>query len=424
MRNELHIEQSKEMLKHSNQMRLTANNDLEEAKRQLFFLNKKILKIKEEAEERNQMKSAYLANIVHEICTPMNAIRGFAQLLQMSSLTEEDKIKYAQIISQCTDNLLNLVHDLLDISKIEAGQLNIIERPDNLKDLFNELFELFNNNPVGQCKLGLVELKYFIELNHDQYLINVDFIRLRQILINLISNALKFTEKGHVIYGCFLVDTETLCFYVEDTGIGITPEKQTVVFERFKQICDPNSTNKCKGTGLGLSIVKSLVELMNGKVWVESTQGVGSRFYFTLPYKKVIIPKTIIKKAVSYNWSDKNILIVENDDFDISIMNKYLVKSKAKCIYTKDGKSALEYLKSNSSIDLVLLNIHLQDTNGLDLIRKIKKIAQNIPIIAQTDSSVQEDKECVINSGCSDFISKSISKDELLQLIQNQFADN
>jgi CheY-like chemotaxis protein len=385
-------------------------------------LNERLLEDKEKAEEQNRLKSDFLANMVHEIRTPMNAIKGFAELLQTSDLTEEKKVKYAQIICQCTDNLLNLIHDLLDISKIEAGELTIIERPGNLKDLFNELFELFNNL-MGQCESGTAQLKSCIELNQEQYLIDADFIRLRQVLTNLISNALKFTEKGHVLYGCRLINRKTLCFYVEDSGIGITPEKQAIIFERFKQINDLNLTNRCKGTGLGLSIVKSLVGLMNGKVWVESTPGTGSTFYFTLPYKKSTIPKTIFKNSVSYNWSDKNILIVKDDDYDIFLMGKYLGKSKANCIYAKDGKSALECLKSDSSIDLVLLDIQLPGINGFDLARKIKKIAPYLPIIAQTASCTQKDKDRALNCGCNNYISKLINKEDLFQLIQDQFTN-
>jgi signal transduction histidine kinase len=272
---------------------LTMDDDLRETNRQFIVLNEQLLKDKEEAEERDRMKTVFLANMVHEICTPMNAIKGFANLLQDTGLSEEDKVEYAQIICQSADNLLNLVHDLLDVSKIEAGQLTIIERPGNLKDLFNELIELFNT--PGQCRTGIVQIKSCIEFRPEQYIIYSDFTRLRQILINLISNALKFTEKGYVLYGCRLIDPKTLCFYVEDTGIGITPEKQAVIFERFKQINDPNSTNRLQGVGLGLSIVKSLVELLNGNVWVESVQGVGSTFYFTLPYKnaKIVTGKTV-----------------------------------------------------------------------------------------------------------------------------------
>jgi signal transduction histidine kinase len=300
MRNTSLIKRNEEMLKKPNQMYLKVNNDTQEKNMQSLIQNQQLLKDKEKAEERDQQKSAFLANMVHEIRTPIYAIKSFAEFLQAPDLTEENKVKFSQIISQCTDNLLNLVNDLLDISRIEAGQLTIIKSSGNIENLFNELFELFNT-AIVQKEQGIIQLKSCIQLTHRQCQVDSDFLRLRQILINLISNALKFTEKGHVLFGCRLIDYKTLCFYVEDSGIGIAQEKQTVIFERFMQIMDPNSLNRCKGTGLGLSIVKSLVELMNGQVWVESTMGIGTTFYFTLPYIKTASTKAIIKNSVSCN---------------------------------------------------------------------------------------------------------------------------
>ena len=284
MRNESLINQNGYLHK-ANQLYAAVCNDVQKISRQSQLLNKNLLKDQKDTEGKNLTKSTLLANVVHDICTPVNAIKGFADLLLTPDISEENKVKYAQIIRQSADNLLDLVYDLLDVSKIEAGELSIVNRPGNLKDLFNELFELFNN-PMLRQRSGQVQLKPYIELTQGQCLIDTDFIRLRQILVNLISNALKFTEKGHVIYGCCLIDPDTLCFSVEDTGIGIAPEKLGLIFDQFYQLNDPGSTNKCKGTGLGLSIVKSLVGLMDGELWVDSTKGIGSTFYFTLPFKK------------------------------------------------------------------------------------------------------------------------------------------
>jgi len=266
---------------------ITECEDTQETNRQILFLNNQTGEGKEKAEKRNFIQTEFFSNMVHEIRTPINAIKSFAGLLQTPGLQLNDMVEYTQLINQCADNLLNLVNDLLDVSKIEAGQLTITERPGNLKDLFDELFELFNTQ-TGQYKPDNVRLKSNIELTHEQYLINTDFIKLRQILVNLISNALKFTINGHVLMGCCLINKKTLLFYIEDTGIGIQPEMQSAIFERYKQINDPYTANRCKGTGLGLSIVKSLVELLKGEVWVESELGAGSTFYFTLPYRKAV----------------------------------------------------------------------------------------------------------------------------------------
>lgn len=404
----------------SNFVNINMNKNYVELSKQVVILNELLQKEKEKANEKDKIKTAFLANMAHDIRTPINAIRGFADLLLDNELKEENKLKYIQIICQCSDKLLNLVNDLLDISKIEAGQLTIIERSGNIKDLFNELFELFSN-PNSQERTGNVALEYFIELNPEQCQIDADFLRLRQVLINLIGNALKFTERGYVNYGCCMTDNKTLCFYVEDSGVGITPEKQAIIFDRFKQVNDQSSTDRNKGTGLGLSIVKQLIELMNGKVWVESTKGIGSRFYFTLPYKKTILQKAPVKDNVSYNWCNKNILILEDDDYDIALISKYLDKSKANCTYTKDWKSALEFVKSWPSLDLVLMDVELPGINGLDLVRKMKKISPHLPIIAQTYIYNVNDKELALNIGCINYLPKCTNKEDLLHLIKEQF---
>jgi signal transduction histidine kinase len=271
-------------LKTSNEV--TVLDNLQETNMQFQILTEQLLEEKEKAEERERIKNMFFANMVHEIRTPMSAIKSFAGLLKSPDLTEENKVEYIDIIYQCTDNLLNLVQDLMDISKIEAGQLSIIEKLGNINDLFVELFKLFET-PIKQHKSKTLQFDYQIELKQDEYEIKADFIRLRQILINLLSNALKFTEKGYVFFGCRLLNHDTLLFYVEDTGIGIAPENQAIVFERFQQINNTKLTTKCNGTGLGLSIVKSLVKLMGGMVWVESVEGMGATFYFTFPYKRV-----------------------------------------------------------------------------------------------------------------------------------------
>jgi signal transduction histidine kinase len=284
MQNEVLIKRNKEIHQDPPQVVLPINKDLQETNRQFQELNGQPLKDKEKAEERDRQKSVFFANMVHEIRTPVNAIKGFAELLQDSELPKEDQLKYSQIIYRRADDLINLINDLLDISRIGAGQLTIIEKTGSLKELFDELFEMFSA-PAGQNKSDTVQLESRIELNHDQYLINTDFIRLKQVLVNLISNALKFTLSGHVLFGCHLTDNRTLQFYVEDTGIGIKPEMKALIFEPYKQVNDPCLVPKCNGTGLGLSIVKSLIRLMKGKIWVESLPGVGSTFYFTIPYK-------------------------------------------------------------------------------------------------------------------------------------------
>jgi signal transduction histidine kinase len=261
----------------------TDSTELQSLNNYHLILNE-LLKEKDLANQKERQKSAFFADMVHEIRTPINIIKSFAQFLQSPDLSQKDTLEYAQIINQCSDNLSHLINDLLDFSKIEAGQIQIVEEKRNLKDLFNELFEQFNIS-CSQYKSDDVQLKSNLELSPEQSIVTTDFTRLRQILVNLISNALKFTSKGHVSFGCRLSGSSKLLFYVEDTGIGINPEMKNLIFERYKQVNDAFSNTKCCGTGLGLPITKSLVELLQGTIWVESVPNVGSSFYFTIPFK-------------------------------------------------------------------------------------------------------------------------------------------
>ncbi|HEY4787340.1 MAG TPA: HAMP domain-containing sensor histidine kinase [Bacteroidales bacterium] len=286
MRNELLIKRNKEVNERTSQVYMPLYEDLCETNRQSQLLSEQLLKDKADVQEKASLQSTFFANMIHEIRTPVSIIKSFAQLLKAPDLLAKDKEEYAQIIDRCSDDLLNLINDLLDISKIEAGELTFVEKPGNLKDLFGELSDMFDV-PVKHYKQGAVKLETCIELPIGQYQIYADFTRLKQVFVNLISNALKFTLNGHVLFGCRLINNKTIQFYVEDTGIGIKPEMQAVIFERYKQVNDPCLTSKCKGTGLGLPIVQSLVRSMKGKIWMESEYGVGSTFYFNLPYRKV-----------------------------------------------------------------------------------------------------------------------------------------
>jgi len=418
MRKNLETARGREISQFSNQIYFTSYSDLVEKNKQFLILNKQLLNEKNKAEEQEKMKSAFLANIVHEICSPMNSIKGFAELLQCEDLTKEEKIKYAKIISRCSDNLLNLVHDILDFSKIEAGKLSIVERPGNLSELFNEIYELFNLPDIPYHS-GTVELKYHLELAPEECLIDADFLRIRQILVNLISNALKFTEKGHVIFGCCLIDPQTLCFTVEDTGIGIAPEQHAVIFEQFRQVNNPESAKRHIGTGLGLSIVKSLVELMNGEIWLDSTVGIGSTFYFTLPYKKSEITESQ-EEDFSCNWNNKNVLIADNDDFEASLISKHFREAGANCIFTKNGESTSYCIRSSSAIDLVILNSHLADKNGFELLKEIKSINDEIPVIVLVSMESEKEKEFVTNLKL-DYVTKPVNMEQLLKIVQVQF---
>jgi len=257
---------------------------------------KALVEAKQKAEESDRLKSAFLANMSHEIRTPMNGIIGFSELLAVNDLSDELKAKYVKVIHQSSDQLLHIINDILDISKIEVGEVKIIKNELNVNMLLSELKALFltqlkkQNKPV---KLLLKEL-----LDNKDAVIYSDKFRIHQILNNLISNALKFTESGVIEFGCYLIsayktseltdieisDRKRLLFFVKDSGPGISTNKQKVIFNRFRQSDDSN-TRDYGGTGLGLSISKGLIQILNGKIWLNSEIGKGSTFYFTLPFE-------------------------------------------------------------------------------------------------------------------------------------------
>ncbi len=383
----------------------------------------KLIKAKERAEESDRLKSAFLANMSHEIRTPMNAIKGFAQLLEEEDLTHDKKCKYSKIINQRTDDLLTLINDLLDIAKIEAGQLNIVPKQDDLNNLLNEIFQFFKTQQE-YVDPKPITLKYINELTDLQSLVLADFFRLRQIFINLVNNALKFTSVGYVIFGCRLHDNNTLLFYVEDSGIGIPEDKYALVFEPFRQVNESHLSQNYGGTGLGLSIVKGLVELMKGRIWIESQPKLGTKIYFTIPYTPTIFVNdhAEIQNDGVFNWNDITILIVEDDEYNAQLIIEFITKTKAKYLHAWDGKEAIELVKSNPLIDLILLDIRLPDINGYQLTRLLKEITPNSIIIAQTAYAAESDKQRALDSGCDDYISKPISRQNLLKLIQKHLS--
>ncbi len=245
----------------------------------------KDLKIaKEKAEESDRLKSAFLSNMSHEIRTPMNAIIGFTDLLNDSELTDKTKVELTGLINHNSDTLLRLIDDIIDLSKIESGQLKIDKRECDIDNIFNLLFEIFNEKRETLSKTK-IEIKINNKLKKEDFLIYTDPTRLQQILSNLIDNALKFTEKGFVEYGCFFSDenNQKLTLYVKDTGIGLSPDQQDQIFNRFNKI-EEDKRKLYRGAGLGLSISKNLVELLGGKLWVESEKDKGSTFYFTISF--------------------------------------------------------------------------------------------------------------------------------------------
>ncbi len=387
--------------------------------------NERLLLAKEKAEEANRLKTAFLANMSHELRTPMNGIIGFSKLLKdHSDLDQETQKKYLNIINKSGYILLNLINDIIDLSKIEANHLKINYRACRVNEIMEELLSFFNSEKEGVEKSHIQLLLEKGDKDKD-ITIYSDPNRIRQILYNLLSNALKFTYKGTITFG-YKINAGEIIFYVNDTGIGLTSKECEIIFERFRQV-DDKTTRRYGGSGLGLSISKGIVENMNGKIWVESekesiveNKAGGSTFYFSLPLKIVETNNSKpLNQARNYVWPGKTILIVEDAQISYELLTKFLKNSQVNFIHAENGEQAIDLCRNNHAIDLVLMDIQLPMMDGLEATNMIKQANPNLPVIAQTANAMEDDRENIINAGCDDYIAKPINKYDLLEKIDN-----
>ncbi|MBN2350885.1 MAG: response regulator [Bacteroidales bacterium] len=375
---------------------------------------------KSKAETSDQYKSSFLANMSHEIRTPMNSIIGFTNLLSSNTVPEDQKSEFIAYIQSSGEMLLNLIDDIIDIAKIEAGEIKITKIECNINEILNDLERTFEGL---RNKLNKQHLELTQRVPEKQELhLRTDPFRLKQIFTNLIGNALKFTEKGSIEFGYIFKDS-AIEFFVKDTGVGLTSDELITIFERFKRT-KSSEEQKISGTGLGLSISKNLVELLGGKMWVDSTPGKGTVFYFTLPYLRVAAPvksnKLTLARLQDYNFSNKTILVVEDDLHSFSYLKELLKRAGATVVWAQDGETAVEMSKNNTNIDLILMDIQLPSLNGFDATKEIRKFKSNLPIIAQTAYAMDGDKEKSVLAGCDDYVSKPIEPQNLFAKI-NQF---
>ncbi|MCK4661363.1 MAG: response regulator [Bacteroidales bacterium] len=394
-------------------------NDISELK----LARQKLISI----EEANKLKTAFVANMSHEIRTPMNAIIGFSEVLLQPDLSVENKQEYLGYIINSGNNLLNIIDDIIDISKIEAGQVKIEKISFNIDHLLFEIYTYYNEKK-DKNNTQNIDIKYNINDNYKDIIITTDPNRFRQILTNLIENALKYTNEGYIEIGYNIKNNEYIRFYVKDTGIGIPNDKFDEIFERFGKLeYSENKTNT--GTGLGLSISKNLVKLLGGEIWVESNVNKGSTFYFTIPYvtttnsKNDLIETTITinNNNNNYNWSDKTILVAEDEDDSFLYINEILIKTKVNILRAKNGFEAIEICRTNNNIDLILMDIKMPEIDGYEAMSQIKKIRKDIPVICQTAYATESEKKKCLEAGCLDYITKPIKTKVLLEKIAKVF---
>ncbi len=382
-------------------------------------LESELMNEKFKAEESDKLKTAFLANMSHEIRTPMNGILGFSEMLNESDLSSSLRKKYVDIINSNGKLLLNLIDDIIDFSKIEASQIKLVYQDFSLNSLLNQIHAFFDSENLKKEHTS-VELRLKKQKKEEESYIRTDPTRVRQVLTNLISNAVKFTPTGYIEFGYTIRNNETIEFYVKDTGIGIRSEKIDKIFERFVQ-ADYSSTRKFGGSGLGLAISKGFVELLGGTMWVRSEVGKGSVFYFSIPYvpakKYEHETKEREPKRKSFNWENKCFLIAEDDKFSYKLLEGLLKKTKVKVLHAEDGIKAIEQFEKNLKVDLILMDVQMPNLNGLEATAAIKKMDPSIPIIAQTANAIIEERQKCFEAGVDDFVTKPININELFNKI-------
>jgi PAS domain S-box-containing protein len=379
---------------------------------------KRLKEAKEKAIESDKLKSAFLANMSHEIRTPMNAIIGFSKLLGSQEANEHDNLEYIEIIKNTGNTLLNLIDDIIDFAKIEAGEVQIKQAACYVHKIMKELYVFFETERLRSEKTG-IDLILNIPDPDNELVILTDQNRFRQIFSNLLSNALKFTQRGKIEFG-YEIEDSCISFYVSDTGIGIDDDYHKVIFDRFRQV-DFNYNKKFDGTGLGLAISKNLIKLLGGRIMLESKKGEGSVFRFKLPFKKLDvtpqeIPNTIPEMTI-YDWKDKLILIVEDNELNSKLLQRMIEPTGVEMIFAKDGKPAIEACRTNPDIDIVLMDIQMPEMDGYEATRIIKEMKPGLPVIAQTAYAMAEEKNKIIEAGCDDYLSKPIRQKELFHIL-------
>jgi signal transduction histidine kinase len=383
---------------------------------------------KERAEESDRLKTAFLANMSHEIRTPLNAIIGFSELIytQKREAYTDDELAYLKVIISSSYDLLRLINDIIDIAKIESGQLNL---EFSNSDIVNEMKLLHSTySKILSSKPDKQEIDFSLNIHNspENLWVKTDAYRLKQVIKNLLDNAIKFTEKGQVEFG-FSVNQNQIEFFVTDTGIGIPLEYQKSLFQRFVKI-EHNDDKLYPGTGLGLVISKNLVELMGGRIWFQSKLNEGTKFFFTIPLS-TINKKVESKPIFDFNsnslttYDGRIVLICEDDPHSRDLLCRYLEVFKIKSISTCNGEEALEQFKQNPNIDLVLLDIQLPGMNGFEILNAIRKTNQkSVPVVAQTAFAMANDEKKIKESGFDDYLSKPFLLHDLSTILDRFFS--
>jgi CheY-like chemotaxis protein/nitrogen-specific signal transduction histidine kinase len=388
-------------------------------------LEKELQKSKEKNQNSEKLKSAFLANMSHAIRTPMNAIIGFSELIGMDTISPTKKSEFVKIINEKGHQLLGLIDDIIEISKIESGKFDLSFTSINLDEFLNEIYLSVLHKKFKQ---GKDHIEFILEKNsQDDYTqIYTDPGRLLQIINNLLDYSIRSTTRGTIRFGYIIKENKHVEFFVKDTSIGLNKEDQRLIFDYFWQFEDVIH-QRITGSGLGLSISKSLIELLGGKVWLHSELNQGTEFYFTLPIEKTgksTKLATIVKESTEHGlnktdpqWKNRIILVVEDDLVNYQFIEALLEKSQVQLLHATNGDQALDLCRTIHKIDLILMDLKLPEKNGYEITKEIKALRSDIPIIAQTAFPLSEVREKCLKSGCEDVVSKPIEIELFLDKI-------
>jgi len=386
-----------------------------------FLIQKnELIQAKDKAEESDRLKTAFLTNMSHEIRTPMNGILGFADLLKSVNLSGEKQQEFIGIIETSGKRMLNIINDIINISKVEAGMTEINISESDISEQTEYIYAFFKLE-VEQKGLQFI-LKNTLPASGS--IIKTDREKIYAILTNLVKNAIKFTSKGFIEFG-YEKKGKYLEFFVKDSGIGIRQEQMEFIFDRFRQGSE-SLTRNYEGSGLGLSISKAYVEMLGGKIWIESEETKGSTFYFTIPYiteqSGIKIIKTAVKEIKEkYHIVNLKILIVEDDETTEKLIKTIVEKYSKEILIARNGVEAILICRNNPDIDLVLMDIKMPQMNGYEATKQIRQFNKSVIIFAQTAYALPGDRDKAIEAGCNDYISKPYSQDLFAELMERTF---
>ena len=394
-----------------NDQYLTKNEELTDTLEQIQTINKQLEIAKGKAEESDKLKSVFLANMSHEIRTPMNGILGFADLLRSPQLTSDKQDRYISIIKKSGERMLSIINDLIDISRIEAGQIQLNQTDFSCIEILKNQYNFF----LPEAEQKGLELKLSVLIDEKDSWLYSDATKFTQILTNLIKNALKFTQKGFIKLAVEKQNNSQLLFTVEDSGKGIEPGMQDKIFERFRQAKLTPEIEE-EGAGLGLSISKGFAEILGGEIWVESQPEKGSKFLFTMPLIKSVEKSNVdyLNETISTTNRKLNILIAEDDEISYLFLEEILKENKHHVHWAKNGLEAVKIAREVRDIDIILMDIKMPELNGYDATRLIREFNKTIPILMQSAFVSPDDKKKAYKLGCNDFISKPVDRNELI----------